>query len=166
MKEIIYLSGPMKGYPESNYPLFHKEAKRLRDEGHRVYNPAEFPHNGPQDTFPLRAAFAAYSNFICLEASAIYLLAGWEKSTGVKAELALAENCGLLVVEIGEEKIKSKGSWGVQEYKIWKGINPHKPCWAGLGFACSSWDDANDLLEYMHGNKPEDILRVVSNPIH
>jgi len=96
---VIYLSGPMKGYPDSNYPLFRNVAARLRAGGNRVYNPAEFPHKGSQETFPLRQAFAAYSSFICLEADTIVLLPGWEKSKGVSAEKALAENCGLDVIE-------------------------------------------------------------------
>ncbi len=95
MSEKIYLSGPMKGYPESNYPAFHAAAKALRDEGHEVYSPAEFPHDGPQSEFPLRKAFAEYCRFICLEATLIALLPGWERSLGVSAELALARNCGL-----------------------------------------------------------------------
>lgn len=99
MSKKIYLSGPMKGYPESNYPLFRRVAAELRDEGHHVYNPAEFKHDGPHDTFPLREAFAEYCAFICNEADAIVLLPGWEKSLGVSAELALAKNCGLEVIE-------------------------------------------------------------------
>ena len=99
MGRVIYLSGPMKGYPESNYPLFHDVAGRLRGMGHRVYNPAEFPHDGPAETFPLRTAFASYCSFICLEADTLVLLPGWEKSKGVSAERALAENCGLAIVE-------------------------------------------------------------------
>jgi hypothetical protein len=99
MGKRIYLSGPMKGYEQSNYPLFNRVAAELRDGGHFVYNPAEFPHDGPQDTFPLRKAFAAYAKFICEEADTIVLLPGWEKSLGVSAELALAKNCGLAVEE-------------------------------------------------------------------
>lgn len=97
----IYLSGPMKGYPESNYPAFRAAAMLLRQDGHRVYNPAEFPHRGEHATFPLRQAFAAYCAFICLEADTIVLLPGWEASKGVSAELALAKNCGLDVFEYG-----------------------------------------------------------------
>lgn len=94
----IYLSGPMKGYPNSNYPLFNATASWLRAKGHTVYNPAEFPHEGPHDTFPIRKAFAEYSRFICEEADAIVLLPGWEKSKGAGAERALADNCGLMII--------------------------------------------------------------------
>lgn len=96
---VIYLSGPMKGYPESNYPLFHRVAADLRAEGHRVYSPHEFAPAGPLDQTTMRKAFAEYSKFICLEADTIVLLPGWEKSKGVSAEKALAENCGLDVIE-------------------------------------------------------------------
>jgi hypothetical protein len=99
MGKRVYLSGPMKGYEQSNYPLFNRVAGELRALGHEVYNPAEFPHDGPQDTFPLRKAFASYAKFICEEADTIVLLPGWEKSLGVSAELALAKNCGLVVEE-------------------------------------------------------------------
>lgn len=99
MGKRVYLSGPMKGYAESNYPLFNRVAGELRAMGHEVYNPAEFPHDGPHETFPIRKAFAAYARFICEEADTIVLLPGWEKSLGVSAELALAKNCGLVVEE-------------------------------------------------------------------
>lgn len=89
----------MKGYPQSNYPLFIKVAGELREQGNIVYNPAEFKHDGTHETFPLRKAFAEYSKFICEEADAIVLLPGWEKSLGVSAELALAKNCKLEIIE-------------------------------------------------------------------
>lgn len=98
MARIIYLSGPMTGYPDYNIPLFNDVAGQLRKMGHRVYNPAEYPYNGMKE-FPIRQAFASYSTFICLEADTIVLLPGWEKSLGVSAELALAKNCGLSIIE-------------------------------------------------------------------
>ena len=96
MSRVIYLSGPMTGYPEFNYPLFRSIAAHLRAQGHRVYNPAEYPWEG---RFPVREAFAAFSAFICTEADTLLLLPGWEHSKGVSAEKALAENCGIEIVE-------------------------------------------------------------------
>ena len=90
-KRRIYLSGPMKGHTEHNYPLFNRVAAELRVK-HEVYNPAEFPWIGE---FPIRRAFAAYCRFICEEADTIVLLPGFIKSVGAGAELALARNCGL-----------------------------------------------------------------------
>jgi hypothetical protein len=101
LRRRIYLSGPMTGLPDFNYPLFHRVAAELRAEGHEVYNPAEYEHDEPE--FPLRRAMADYARFICMEACTIVLLPGWEKSLGVSAELALAKNCRLDIVYWGPE---------------------------------------------------------------
>ncbi len=94
----IYLSGPMTGLPEFNYPAFAKAAYELRHDGHFVYNPQEYAYDGPLDKFPLREAFAEYCDFICEEADALYILPNWEESKGVKAEKSLAECLGLEIV--------------------------------------------------------------------
>ncbi|SEG64287.1 protein of unknown function [Bosea lathyri] len=97
----------MKGYPESNYPLFRRVAAELRAQGHQVYNPAEFDYcRTTHPTFPLRVAFAEYSAFICSKADAIVLLPGWHKSLGVSAELALAKNCQLDIYEYVEPSLR------------------------------------------------------------
>lgn len=51
--------------------------------------------------------------------------------------------------------------WQVEEYKIWKGVNPDKPVWASLNFVSRSWDDMMDLCDYLRGNNPDIILRVM-----
>ncbi|WP_424945426.1 DUF4406 domain-containing protein [Brucella anthropi] len=96
---IIYLSGPMTGLPDFNYPTLRRAAAALRLAGHRVYNPAEYPHKGPPELFPIRQAFASYCNFICLEADTIVLLPGWRASKGASAERQLAFNCGIDIIE-------------------------------------------------------------------
>lgn len=99
-KMIIYLSGPMSGIPEYNFPAFKQATKRLRDMGHRVYSPHEFPNNWT-DKHDVRKAFASYCSFICLEAEAIVLLPFWENSAGCAIELGLAKKCGLKIFRLG-----------------------------------------------------------------
>jgi hypothetical protein len=45
-KQRIYLSGPMTGIPENNFPAFHMWAERLRADGYDVVNPAEIQEAG------------------------------------------------------------------------------------------------------------------------
>lgn len=99
-RRTIYLAGPMKGLPEHNYPAFHRAAALLRERGHEVYNPAEYPFDGPREQFPIREAFAAYTAFICGKACSIALLPGWRNSVGATAEHALARAVGLEVFEL------------------------------------------------------------------
>ncbi len=113
----VYLAGPMRGYPEFNYPAFRAGAALLRAEGHNVFSPAEKDierHTGEDISagttgdlaeieakgFSLRDAIMDDLTFIAREADAIALLPGWEKSSGVKVELALANFLGLKVIEL------------------------------------------------------------------
>ena len=112
----IYLAGPMRGYPEFNFPAFHSAAAALRAEGHFVFNPAEKDNerhgtdiskgnqHGCEETaakehgFNLREALGVDLAWICAEADAIALLPGWEDSKGACAELAAARALGLEVL--------------------------------------------------------------------
>lgn len=95
----IYLSGPMTGLPDFNYPAFEEKAKELRALGHEVKNPTEHDYN--VSALPLREAFADYTDYICKEADAVYLLSGWHKSHGAKIEHDLASYLGLIVMYEG-----------------------------------------------------------------
>lgn len=116
----IYLAGPMRGYPQFNFPAFHAAAARLRAQGHVVFNPAQRDEgvygtdfaagNKTGDEkeatatygFNLREALAADMKFICEEAEAIAMLPGWKKSKGATAEHATAEALGLEVIWLEE----------------------------------------------------------------
>lgn len=97
-----YLSGPMTGLPDFNYPAFHAAAAALRARGWRVFNPAENNWSPGVEPFPLRAAFAEYCRFICLEADAVIVLPGWDGSPGARVEVALAERCEIAVVPLAD----------------------------------------------------------------
>lgn len=114
----IYLAGPMRGYPEFNFPAFHKVAAMLRAQGHLVFNPAERDNErhgkdiskgnatgdeavaAKEHGFNLRVALCDDLTFICKEAECIALLPGWMGSKGAKAEKATAEALGLAVMYI------------------------------------------------------------------
>lgn len=120
----IYLAGPMRGYPEFNFPAFFKAAAKLREEGHTVFNPAEKDvekhgdriwkgRKGNVDTvskelgFSLRDALGKDLAYICKSADAVALLPGWRKSKGARAEHATAEALGLEVIFLSKAYIKS-----------------------------------------------------------
>lgn len=39
----LYIAGPMKDLPDSNYPAFNMAAAHLRDAGFEILNPVEVP---------------------------------------------------------------------------------------------------------------------------
>lgn len=109
---VVYLSGPMTGHPEFNYPAFHVAAAALRAAGYVVYSPAEDAEGNAIDRtgltghekavdigFDLRAAFADYARHITTDADAVAVLPGWLTSPGARAEVALAEALRLPVFD-------------------------------------------------------------------
>lgn len=101
----IYLSGPMTGHPDWNYPAFHAAAERLRALGHIVYNPADSTKNTETTTRAefLRDDLVFFTGDNGLNgfapADAICLLPGWERSAGARMELHVALELGLTVFE-------------------------------------------------------------------
>ena len=111
----VYVAGPMRGYPEFNFPAFNVATVKLQAAGHTVFNPAardammhgeDFSKSNPDGDieqaekdfgFSLREAMAADLAWICEHADAIFLLKGWEKSAGAKCERALALTLGINV---------------------------------------------------------------------
>ena len=106
----IYVAGPMRGYPQFNFPAFDEAAEYLRSIGHEVFSPADhdrstygedfgkhvdsgLDEDAPE--FDLRAALADDTNWIARHADGVAVLDGWEKSSGARAEVALAHALGL-----------------------------------------------------------------------
>lgn len=100
----IYIAGPMSGYPEFNFPAFFAAQERLEADGWIVFNPAEKDQEATLDPnavktgdakeaiakgFDFREAFTWDMNKV-IEASAIYMLPGWQFSPGATAEHAVA----------------------------------------------------------------------------
>lgn len=91
----VFLSGPMRGVDGFNHAAFNLAAKRWRDVGHVVYNPAETDSEmGVSSDSPpspeLVRALILRGLVRLVECDALALLPGWERSRGVGAELGLA----------------------------------------------------------------------------
>ena len=89
-----YLSGPMTGYPDLNFPAFNAAAAALRRKGMLIVNPAELGEHADwsRQDYYRRDVVAMLQCCSC-----IVMLPGWRYSDGAKGELATAQFCGLRV---------------------------------------------------------------------
>lgn len=99
--ERCYLSGPMTGLPDYNYPLFHAVARDLRRQGYEVVNPAE---NFGGDTRRHRHDYFRADLPQVAACGNLVLLPGWRASRGVRWELVVADACGLRVFEAEQKR--------------------------------------------------------------
>jgi hypothetical protein len=90
----IYLSGPMTGIADNNFPAFHDWAAKLRDQGFDVVSPAEIQVAGTWELC-LRADLRE----LCT-CDAIALMPGWENSKGANLELHVAHRLGMEVMHL------------------------------------------------------------------
>ena len=93
----IYLSGPMTGLPEHNYPAFHAAEAALFDRGYEVINPARPAPDGWEWLDYMRRAVRDVS-----EADGLAMLPGWINSRGARIEHKLATSLGLPAWHIRE----------------------------------------------------------------
>lgn len=87
----IYISGPMSGHDDLNFPAFNEAAALLRSEGHEVVNPAEI--NSDLDADWLECIICDIKWVATCEA--IYMLPGWKESKGAMIERLVAAKLGL-----------------------------------------------------------------------
>lgn len=86
-----YISGPMTGMPERNFPLFDSVAEELRDWGHGVINPAS----------NFKGTEVSWEDYMRLSleqltcATHVIFLPGWQNSRGARLEYATARVLGL-----------------------------------------------------------------------
>lgn len=86
---MLYVSGPMSGLPQFNFPAFAHCAEQLRARGLAVVSPHEKGGQGVEG----EAAWNQYlrADIVAMMAcDAIVLLPGWSKSKGARLELSIA----------------------------------------------------------------------------
>ena len=102
-RKTIYIAGPMAGLPDNNFPAFAAAEEWLEAQGWKPINPAKFNAVfGDNPTGRLLDAVCETERAAIPLLDAIYLLKGWEKSKGAKAELRVALEHDLIVLVEGE----------------------------------------------------------------
>ncbi|HHQ5930740.1 TPA: DUF4406 domain-containing protein [Enterobacter hormaechei subsp. hoffmannii] len=89
-KPVVFIAGPMTGYHNFNRDEFNAEARILEERSFTVLNPAILP-DGLQHEQYLQITLSMLE-----QADAVFLLNGWEKSTGATREFDRACELGLL----------------------------------------------------------------------
>lgn len=88
----LYISGPMTGIDDFNYPSFHACAEALRAEGWSVINPAT--HFGGRTGLPRHKYLACDVLALVRRCKGIVFLDGWQKSEGALLEAQIAFDLG------------------------------------------------------------------------
>lgn len=127
-----YIAGPMRGYPEFNFPAFFEAQERLEECGWLTVSPAERDTKGGFETagltghedlselgFDLRDALAWDLDQIARECDAVVVLPGWEDSKGANAEVATAKALGLRVATLDEATLANVKPGDGTTLRVW-----------------------------------------------
>jgi hypothetical protein len=105
---VFYISGPMTGYPDNNYPAFDAMEIKLKDNGYKCVNPSGEVKGYTYEQYLKRDI----SNL--LECDGVVLLDGWEASKGANAELVVAKTIGLVICKA----VETEDGFTVEEFDI------------------------------------------------
>jgi hypothetical protein len=94
----FYISGPMTGLPDNNFPAFNLAAAKVRSHGYEVVNPVDI---NPDSSLPWEECLRADIKALC-DCDGIVLIRGWQNSKGAQLELHVAHRLGLAVHLIEE----------------------------------------------------------------
>lgn len=91
----LYVSGPMTGHPEFNYPAFHRAADQLVAAGYEVISPADLDLNRLSDWEWID--FILHDLDRVFTAEGIATLDGCDASRGARIEIRVGELRGIPV---------------------------------------------------------------------
>jgi hypothetical protein len=98
-----YLSGPMTGLRDFNYPAFRAAAAQLRREGFDVIDPSE---NFAGDSTRPRAVYMRQDlRHVIGPLDCLWLLPGWEHSRGARLEVAIAVELGVPIFDFETRRL-------------------------------------------------------------
>jgi uncharacterized protein DUF4406 len=119
----VYLGGPMRGIPLYNFPAFDAAAAKMRESGDEVISPADLdraagfdpvvhPEKGWQEWTRDEIYTVILRDIEALRTcDRLVLLPGWEHSTGVAMEMAVARMLGIPVFKLVDGRYHERISW-------------------------------------------------------
>lgn len=99
----LFISGPMTGVKNHNYPVFEQAESVLRSAGYEVVSP-RFDEDG--NLYDFEANPQKYEYYVkiglrkMLTCDAVAILDGWMGSKGAKREVQVADWCGMRVAPV------------------------------------------------------------------
>lgn len=91
-RKKVFISGPMTGIPEYNRSAFYDAAEFQRQLNRIVLNPATLPLGLDEPEY-MQISLAM---LLCCDC--IYLIDGWEQSSGARSEYTLAQKLDLEII--------------------------------------------------------------------
>lgn len=95
---VIYISGPMSGIEEFNFPAFRTAARRLRSAGFPVLDPSDF---GADEKTPYNQILGRDLALVA-HADVVVVLPGYQNSKGAGLEIDVALALGIPICEAGD----------------------------------------------------------------
>lgn len=92
---VVYVAGPMTGYPDFNYPAFNDAAEALLSAGYEVRNPVDSEQHNDTGGHQTWSWYLRQALKMLVEADGVALLDGWEESRGARLEVHVAEQLGM-----------------------------------------------------------------------
>lgn len=93
-RPVVYISGPMTGYPDHNYPAFEQAARDIKDAGMVPLSPHTIgQHDGWTHADYMRSALRMQC-----DATHVYMLPGWAASQGAQVEHIVARALGQTIM--------------------------------------------------------------------
>ena len=100
----IYIAGPMRGYPEYNFPAFEEAENRLQILGHEVKSPhrmdLEIGFDPRQDAWTQEDSYKAIRRDVeaIIWCDVVVMLPGWDRSVGARAEHGIGQWAGKTIL--------------------------------------------------------------------
>lgn len=99
---ILYIAGPMTGYPDLNYPAFLAAEAQLQAAGFETRNPVDAEQDNETGEQKSWSWYMRHALRMVTEADGVALLPGWDKSRGAILERHVAYQLELSVRELAQ----------------------------------------------------------------